>query len=180
MLLADDRVDLPPEVRHLDNALPTRREPGVVAHLYSGQTGELTSPTKNHATVTMVDFELRPGVVVEQLLPASDSGFLYVIEGAVLAGTDRTPVAREKLGWLDRPEGLMSALCLEGGPAGARVLLYAGQPQNEPVIHHGPFVAGSEAELARFFGEFRAGRFQRLSQLPPESGRSGVQPHELG
>jgi hypothetical protein len=47
-------------------------------------------------------------------------------------------------------------------------LLYAGQPQNEPTLHYRPFVAGSEAELNRLFAEYRAGQFQRLSQLTPE------------
>ncbi len=68
--------------------------------------------------------------------------------------------------WLDRPVGNgASALRWDGGERGARVVLYAGQPQREPLIHHGPFVAAAESELVRLFTEYRAGRFQRLSQL---------------
>ena len=75
-------------------------------------------------------------------------------------------MATGQVGWLDRPSGSgASALRLEGGERGARVVLYAGQPQREPLIHHGPFVAGSQPEIVRLFTEYHAGRFQRLSQL---------------
>lgn len=156
-----------PRVQLLRKAtLPIRREPGVEVRIYAGSSGGLASPTATYAPVTIVDVHLAPGAAVEQELPASYSGFAYVIEGEARLGADATPVKLGQVGWLDRPVGQgMSSLRLAGGERGARVVLYTGQPQREPLIHHGPFVAGSESELVQLFNTYRAGRFQRLSQL---------------
>ncbi len=159
------------------DSVPTRREQGVVARIYSGQSGDLASSTQNYAPVTLVDFELQAGATTEQVLPASYNGFLYVIDGAVRLGPERTSVAKGHLAWLDRPSGTGdSVLRLEGGEAGGRVVLYSGQPQNEPLIHHGPFVAGSREELVELFGQYRAGHFQRLSELMATASRPPASP----
>ncbi len=56
-------------------------------------------------------------------------------------------------------------LRLTGGAAGARVILYAGQPQREPCIQYGPFVAGDMAGIQKLNTEFRKAGFRRLSEL---------------
>ena len=41
---------------------------------------------------------------------------------------------------------------------GARALLIAGQPLNEPIVQHGPFVMNSRDQIIRAVDDFRAGR----------------------
>jgi quercetin 2,3-dioxygenase len=138
----------------------------VEARLYSGRTGTLCSPTRNRVPVTLVDFRLQAAAAVEQALPASYNGFVYVIDGEVRAGVDAVALQQGDVGWLDRPSGSgATVLRLTAGTHGARVLLYAGEPQNEPMIQHGPFVAGSEQDIARLYREYRAGRFTPMSTL---------------
>ncbi len=48
---------------------------------------------------------------------------------------------------------------------GARVVLYAGEPQREPIVSHGPFIADSREDITRLFKEYRAGEFVRISDL---------------
>ncbi len=139
---------------------PVRREAGAVATLYSGTTGELVSQTKNHVPVTLLDVQLEPGAKLVQELPATYNGFLYVLSGAV------SGVRAGQTGWLDRRlETGASALELTAGPEGGRAVLYAGQPQHEPLIHYGPFIADDEAVLTGMFRDFRAGRFTKMSAL---------------
>lgn len=139
---------------------PVVRESGAVAVLYSGSTGSLTSPTRNHVPVTLVDVSLEPGASFSQALPDAYAGFAYVLEGSV------NGLGAGQVGWLDAPpttgEGVLR---LTAGPSGGRLVLYAGQPQREPLIHYGPFVADDERVLAAQFQDFRAGRFTRLSEL---------------
>ena len=167
-------VRLPKSARHADprvqlirlSTLPIRREPGVEARVYSGSSGGVHSPTQNHAPVTLVDFLLDASASVQQELPASYAGFLYVLEGTATIGD--APAHAGQVAFLARSsdaEGSSPKLQISAGTDGARVVLYAGQPQNEPLLHYGPFVAGSEADLVRLFAEYRAGRFQRLSEL---------------
>jgi redox-sensitive bicupin YhaK (pirin superfamily) len=145
-------------------SVPVRREPGAVARLYSGSTGDLRSPTKNRAPITLVDLEIAPGATFVQDLPASYNGFIYVIDGAVTAGG--VPLAATHVGWLDRPTASgASTLAFTAGPQGARLVLYTGEPQHEPLVHHGPFVAGSESEIRSLFQRFRAGGFESMGAI---------------
>ncbi len=140
------------------SGLPVRQEAGVDVLLYSGATGALKSKTLNHVPITMADIHLGAGAVLEQDLPASYNGFLYVLQGEVLTGENERALRKAQVGWLDRPEATGDSLLrLRGGSEGARVVLYAGEPQREPLIHHGPFVADDEATLAQMFRDFRAG-----------------------
>lgn len=146
--------------------VPTRCEPGAVARVYSGVSGDLRSPTTNRVPVTLVELSLERGATFEQELPASYSGFVYVLDGALRAGSDDTPIERGQLGWLERGEGAASTtLRFVGGDHGARAVLYAGEPHGEPLVQRGPFVAGSLDEIARQHHAFRAGRFTRMSEL---------------
>lgn len=150
--------------------LPVRREPGVEARLYSGSTGTLRSPTLNHVPVTLVDVRLQPGASFEQALPASYRGFAYVLDGSVRAGEQGRWLKAGEVGWLDDAKGSgESMLRLVARDEGARLVLYAGQPQREPLLQHGPFVAGDEAELVRMHLSFRAGQFVPMSSLKPVS-----------
>lgn len=71
-----------------------------------------------------------------------------------------------QVGWLDRPSGIgAGTLKFAGGEHGARIVLYAGEPQREPLVHDGPFAAGSVAEIEEMFHRYRAGRFESMSAI---------------
>ncbi len=145
-------------------AAPVRREPGATARLYSGTTGALRSPTGNHAPITLVDLTLAPGASFTQDLPLSYNGFAYVLDGDVAVGNARVPGGN--VAWLDRPAGEgSSSLTFTAGPGGSRLVLYAGAPQHEPLVHRGPFVAGSETELREQYRRYRAGVFDSMSAI---------------
>jgi hypothetical protein len=144
-------------------AAPVVRAPGVEARLYSGASGTLRSPTRNRVAVTLVGLTLAPGATFHQTLPASYNGFFYVVDGEAGVGHER--VAAGQVGWLAASTRLATDLEISAGPGGAHLVLYAGEPIGEPLVQHGPFVAGSSAEIAEFHRQFRAGRFTPMSQV---------------
>ena len=155
------------------DAAPVRREPGVEARVYSGGSGDARTPRHGHVPVTLVDVRLESGATLDQGLPASYNGFVYVLDGAVRVGGDEgTTLRAGQVGWLDRPdESGPSELRLTGADTeGARVVLYAGQPQNAPIVMHGPFVGGTRADLMRISRDYVAGRFERMSALVRAAG----------
>jgi quercetin 2,3-dioxygenase len=154
---------------HAD-AIPIRREPGVEIRIYSGASGGLRAATRNHVPVTIAEIAMNPRAHVEQEIPASYNGFAYVIRGAVRIGEDGTLLKAGQVGWLDRPETEgTSVLPMVAGEEGARVVLYAGQPQGDPIVSHGPFIGDSREDIVRLYAEYRAGRFDRLSDLARQS-----------
>lgn len=156
--------DFAPDFEHVPlSSLPIRREPGVEARLYSGQSGELTSPTRNRVPITIVDFHMQAGAQVSQALPGAYRGFAFVEAGSLVAGG--VSLKAGEIGWLDQVDAVETELLLRAGPEGARVILYAGQPSGEPIVQHGPFVAGSRHELAVYYQQYTAGHFERIGAV---------------
>ena len=153
---------------------PVRSEPGVEARVYSGKSGAVSGVAHNYVPVTLVDIRLQPGARFEQVLPDSYNGFLYVLEGAVLVGADRTRLVAGQVGWLDGAAGTSNsgAVGITAVNAGARLVLYAGERQGVPIVMHGPFVGESRDDIRRLSKQYTEGRMPRISEL----GRSEALP----
>jgi len=143
------------------DTVPALRAAGVEGRLYSGSSGALRATTRNRVPVTLLELRLEPGATFQQDLPASYHGFVYVLDGDVEIGDQG--LTKAQVGWLAPSSA--TGLSLSGGPRGARLVLYAGEPIREPLVQHGPFVAGSPAEILDFNRSFRAGQFASMSQL---------------
>jgi redox-sensitive bicupin YhaK (pirin superfamily) len=156
---------------HAD-AVPVRHEPGVEVRIYSGKSGNLQSSTRNHVPVTLTEIKLDTMVSAEQEIPASYNGFVFVIRGSVQIGDEGAALQTGQVGWLDRPDGDgASVLRVVAGEEGARVVLYAGQPQGNRIVSYGPFIGDSKQDIARLYTEYQAGQFLKMSDLAKRAGR---------
>jgi redox-sensitive bicupin YhaK (pirin superfamily) len=171
---ADERWSEP----HLETVArelaPVRQTAGASVRVYSGSSGDVRAPERSHGHVptTIVDVQLDPGATLEQELPASYNGFVYVLDGTVHAGAgDATTLRTGQVGWLDRPasDG-PSVLRLSADGERARVVLYAGEPQDRPIAMHGPFIGETRADLMRVSRDYMDGRFDRVSDLMRKDG----------
>jgi quercetin 2,3-dioxygenase len=151
------------------DAVPVRREAGAEVRIYSGASGSLRSTTRNHVPVTMTEITMAPHASIDQELPKSYNGFAYLIHGSV--EVSGVVLDRGQVGWLDRPddEGT-SVLRLVSGEQGARLVLYAGQPQRDTIVSHGPFIGDSREDIVRVYKEYRAGEFVRMTELARQEG----------
>jgi len=135
-----------------EDSIPVRHEPGAEIRLYSGSSRGVQSATRNRVPVTMVEINLEPQASAEQEVPASYNGFAFVIDGSVQIG--KTVLNTGQVGWLDRPnDDGTSVLRVAAGESGARLILYAGQPQGDPIVSYGPFIGDSKQDIARLFTE---------------------------
>ena len=73
----------------------------------------------------------------------------------MISGEEKTTVNLRSMAILQN-EG--NGVLIEGSP-GAKVLLIAGQPLNEPIAQYGPFVMNTRDELIQAVDDFRAGLF---------------------
>ena len=148
-------------------SIPVRHEPGAEIRVYGGSSGSLRSDTGNHVAVTMAEIRLEPNAAAEQEVPTSYNGFVFVVDGSAQIG--ETLLNTGQVGSLDRPSGNGTGIVtVVAGESGARVIFYAGQPQGDPIVSHGPFIGDSKQDIARLFVEYQAGSFPRLSQLRKE------------
>lgn len=124
----------------------------------AGTLGDVRGPVQAEATAPLyLDIELAPGARFETPVPAQHHAFVYPFVGNVAVRADQadTGLQRGQLGVL----GDGDRVALEAGAAGARLLLVAGKPLNEPVARYGPFVMNTMDEIRQAFSDFQAGRF---------------------
>jgi len=103
-----------------------------------------------------LDIHLQPGVRFEQALPDTHNAFVYVYRGGVQFGSGCT-VPAQRMAILANTAG-SDGVAFTAGKAGARLLLIAGKPLNEPIAQYGPFVMNTEAELMQAVRDFQTGK----------------------
>lgn len=164
---------LPPEKRYAQPFLqrmlledvPKIKTDTYEIRVYSGSSNGLISPLKNHTPFTLVDFRLDNRDVVSQEIPSHYNGLVYVLKGSLKAG-DKI-INTEQAGWLDKAtEDGDTEIQFEALENDTHFVLYAEQPHNVSVVHHGPFVADTMEDIAQMYRDFRQGKFPHLNDLP--------------
>jgi redox-sensitive bicupin YhaK (pirin superfamily) len=137
-----------PEARSEDGAVTVR----VLAGEALGKHAVIDTRTP----IVYLDIALSPGAAFAQPLEPESNAFAYVVEGAGVFGTDRTPARPHQLVLFRNDGGEARLEAPPGEPL--RALLIAGQPLKEPVARAGPFVMNSRAEVLQAFEDFQSGR----------------------
>jgi redox-sensitive bicupin YhaK (pirin superfamily) len=137
--------------------IPVRElERGGFAKLIAGTLRvadeDLVGPGQSEVTEPIIaDIRVAPGDRLELPVPATHQAMLYVFEGwLAIEGRNVESAHSVLLG-----EGSM--LRLGAGDEGARVLLLAGRPLNEPIAQYGPFVMNTQAEIEQALRDYRNG-----------------------
>jgi redox-sensitive bicupin YhaK (pirin superfamily) len=158
--LPSDKKMIEPRYQNLRSSdMPTINEDGSVIRVFSGSSGDVTSETKNHVPVTMVEFNLQPGATITQKLPGEYNGFLYVLEGKGTFGINNIEGEKGQVLWLGSANGAKDSEVKIHADDHLRVLLYAGKPVKEPVAARGPFVMNTEDEIRQAYRDYMDGKF---------------------
>jgi hypothetical protein len=133
-----------------------QREDGTQVRVVAGTTSAGTTGAVKNDWVkpTYLDVTLPAGLEFDQAVDAADNSFVYVIEGELLVGERRGPLASRTLGILGT-----GSRVLVSTSDGARLLLVSAQPLNEPVARGGPFVMNTRDEIIQAFDDYRHNRF---------------------
>jgi redox-sensitive bicupin YhaK (pirin superfamily) len=160
----------PPRLQDLPiEHVPQRSENGMNIRLYSGELAGLISPVQNYTPMILADIRLQPVVTTIQQFPSNFNTFLYVLDGSVMVGEEKTVVSAGGVGWLDIfNSGAASELKLESGQNGVHVVLYAGKPTGDTIVSHGPFIGGSNEDILRLYKEYRQGKMKHILNVEEE------------
>jgi len=130
------------------------------ARVIAGTFGAVTGAASTFTPMQVIDLSLQAGGTVR--LPVHDGWTTALV---VLAGQVRVN------GEQDAGEAQLVVLSQEGdaltleastGVNGVKALLLSGQPLNEPIVGHGPFVMNTMQEIRQAIVDFNSGRFGQM------------------
>ena len=160
-LPASDKMTAPAYQEFNSSKIPLEtRDNGTTVKVITGTTQQGTSgPVHQPLTDPLyLDVTVPAGETFTETLPYSYNAFVFLFEGS--GGLNN------ELGdWVTlKPDELAvlsdgDQVSLQAGDTGARFLLVAGKPLNEPVARGGPFVMNTEEEVRRAFEDYGSGEF---------------------
>jgi redox-sensitive bicupin YhaK (pirin superfamily) len=128
---------------------------GVAGTVIAGCSHGVTGAVTRDATAPLyLDIHLPAGARFDQALPVGHNAFVYVYRGQVSIAGQTVPAQRMAV--LANDAQADGVVIVAG--ADAKVLLIAGQPLQEPIAQHGPFVMNSQQEIHQAVRDFREGR----------------------
>lgn len=126
----------------------------VIAGEYNGAKGAASTFTP----IYMLNSKMKKGAKLEFCFPENYNTGLLVIEGSIsINGTEKAPADHFVL--MANDGEVFSIEASED----AIVLVLSGEPINEPIAAHGPFVMNTRKELVEAWDDFQAGKFGQLS-----------------
>ncbi|AYN22393.1 pirin family protein [Alcaligenes aquatilis] len=143
-----------------DQQIPVLALPDAagIVRVIAGEKGGAAGPAKTFTPMNVWDLRLNQGGIAELESPEGWTAALVVLHGTVLVNGQS--VAREgQLVVLDRAGSQFS---IEANND-AVVLMISGQPIDEPIVGHGPFVMNSKQEILQAMDDFNSGRFGAMA-----------------
>lgn len=125
----------------------------VIAGEHNGVKGTASTFTPVH----MMNAKLKSSASASFNFPASYNTVLLVIEGSITVNGDET-VPTDHLVLFENEGEEFSFTANED----SIVLVLSGEPINEPIAAHGPFVMNTREELIEAFNDFNQGKFGYL------------------
>lgn len=126
----------------------------VIAGEFDGRNG----PAQTFTPINLWDLRLNEGGSLALDLPEGHSVGLAVLHGTVLVnGSDL--IGEAQFGLIGREGG---GVTLDAS-TDATVLVLSGEPIDEPVVMHGPFVMNTADEIRQAFADFQNGSFGAVS-----------------
>ncbi|TLF45982.1 pirin family protein [Halomonas urmiana] len=126
----------------------------VVAGRYLGHEG----PASTFTPINLWDVRMAAGRHATLSVPEGHTTLLVVLEGTVQVNGE-TVVRDEAVVSFERRGEMLS---LEANND-AKLLLLSGEPIDEPVVGHGPFVMNSVEETHQAFADFQLGKYGALN-----------------
>ena len=136
--------------------VPQAVAPGVRVRVIAGRALGVAGAIQREVTEPVfLDLHLEPGAALELPLPATHNAFVYVYRGALHITGTAVPLQRLAI-LANTPQA--DGVALLADSAGARAIVVAGRPLNEPIAQYGPFVMNTQQEIFQAVQDFQTGR----------------------
>lgn len=112
--------------------MPVRQDGDATVRVLVGEG----SPIELGTPGLILDVELPKGGSFSSPIPADFNGFIYMLEGEALVGSNRLPARPPQIAVLGPGEVVTAS----DAQPGTRFMLMAGKPYGEEPIYNGPYV----------------------------------------
>lgn len=125
----------------------------IIAGEFQGEKG----PAQTFSPVNLMNAKLKSGGIAEFSFPASFNTAALVIEGHITVNGEEK-VATDHFVLFENEGETFTVTANEDSV----VLIISGEPLNEPIFPHGPFVMNTREEIIQAFEDFNSGKFGYL------------------
>ena len=159
-LRAKDKLAAPGYQAILNEDIPSINldDDGGTVRVIAGEFAGTPGPARTFSPMHVLDLRLKRGSLQKLDVPEGWNTALIVLHGTVQVNDNA--IAREaQLVVLDKAGQHLS---IEANND-AVVLLISGEPIDEPIFGHGPFVMNSQDEIVQAIDDFNSGRFGQIT-----------------
>lgn len=128
------------------------------ARIIAGRLDEVNGPAHTFTPMNVWDMRLKANHRVVLDLPEGHTTALFVLHG-VIQFDGKHPVRNAELAVMEREGSRLEFEVTED----AVVLLLNGEPLNEPIVGHGPFVMNTREEIMKAINDFNSGHFGKIA-----------------
>ncbi|KAL3835038.1 hypothetical protein ACJIZ3_009774 [Penstemon smallii] len=155
-LSSKDKMIEPKYQELLNDEIPSSEKDGVQVKVIAGESMGAHSPVYTRTPTMYLDFTIKPNAQFHQTIPESWNSFVYIIEGEGVFGIPNSqPSPAHHILVLGPGDGLS---VWNKSSNSLRFVLVGGQPINEPVVQHGPFVMNTQDEIDKTIEDYYYGK----------------------
>ncbi len=125
----------------------------VKINVVSGELNEVKGKTPTLSAVNTYTAEIKAGGKFSFKVPASHNAFIYLLDGKLKLNNETEISGKHATVFNNDGEGFETE-ALED----TRFFVGSGEPLNEPIASHGPFVMNNETQIMEAFRDYQMGK----------------------
>ncbi|KAF9943376.1 hypothetical protein BGZ67_000056 [Mortierella alpina] len=138
----------------LDNQIPRATpQAGVVVKVIAGESHGAKSKVYTRTPTMYLDYKMDKNKTVEQSIPSSFTGFIYMLKGTAYIG-DKEFQGKAHHTLTFSVDGA-EMIKIKTKDEDAHFVVIAGEPLKEPIVQHGPFVMNTQQEIYDTFVDYQ-------------------------
>lgn len=142
---------------------------GALVRIIAGEIDGHDGPGATHTPITVAHATIESGARLNIPWRRDFNALVYVLSGEGSVGPLGHPIRQGQLAVF----GPGDRITIAAARSAMDVLILGGRPIREPVVHYGPFVMNSRAEVIQALEDYQTGKFR---SIPPNA----LMPHQGG
>lgn len=125
----------------------------ITVNIVTGELLGLKAPIPTFTPINSAMIYAQAGGVIDIPLPATHNTFIYLLDGYMRVGDERSVTGKNMVVLNTDGDGI-TLEALEN----TRVLLMSGEPIGEEIVAQGPFVMNTDVQIMEAYRDFRKGK----------------------